>query len=62
MSLGFTEIQVLDMAIDKFELYLEASINGELLTRKQHVIDTAAAIGGAMGDKAVKDHLDNLTP
>ena len=61
ISQGFTETQVLDMAIDKFELYAESVAKNELLKRRQFVIDTASSIGGALGGKGLDDYIDSLT-
>jgi hypothetical protein len=61
MSKGFEEVQVLDMAIDKFELYVEAVAKNEMVQRRQFVVDTASAVGGALGGKGFDAYIESLT-
>jgi hypothetical protein len=61
MSQGFTETDVLDMAIDKFELYVESVAKNEMIQRRQFVVDTASAIGGALGGKGFDEYVESLT-
>jgi hypothetical protein len=61
MSKGFEEVQVLNMAIDKFELYVEAVAKNEMVQRRQFVVDTASAVGGALGGKGFDAYIESLT-
>lgn len=60
MSNGFTEVQVLDMSIDKFELYVESVARNEMIQRRQFVVDTASAVGGALGGKGFDKYIESL--
>jgi hypothetical protein len=61
MSNGFEEVQVLDMSIDKFELYVESIAKNEMIQRRQFVVDTASAVGGALGGKGFDAYIESLT-
>ena len=58
MRYGFSEEQLLDMPVDKFRMYMEASREERLLNRREYVADTAAAVGGLFTKNGVKDYLE----
>ena len=59
MSCGFTEEQVLDMPLDKYELYLRAEREVDFTRRRKVVIDTSAAIGGLFEKDGVVNYINS---
>jgi len=60
MGFGWTEEQVLDMALDKYDMYMRASVEVDMVRRRGVVVDTNAAIGGAFSEKGVAPYLDGV--
>lgn len=60
ISQGFTETQVLDMSVDKFEIYVKSVTKNEMIQRRQFVIDVASAVGGALGGKGLDTYIESL--
>jgi hypothetical protein len=57
---GFSEEEVLELAIDKFEVYVEQVRKGRLMERAETVIDFAMAASGLFDSKGTKKHVDSL--
>lgn len=57
---GFSEKDVLDLPLDKFELYLSVASDLEKVERQKYVIDTAGAVGGLFSKKGVSEYLKKL--
>jgi hypothetical protein len=58
MTFGWTEEQILDMTLDKYDMYMRASHDVDLSYRRQVVMDTQAAIGGAFSKEGVTEYLN----
>ena len=59
MRYGFTEEQVLDMPLDRYKIYLEASQEERRATRRDFVVDVASAINGLFSKKGVQEYIDS---
>lgn len=61
ISSGFREEEVLDMALNRFYLYVESASRSRAEARKAEVSDLVAAIQMALSGKGLKEYLNNLS-
>lgn len=58
---GFSEEDILNMTIDKFNLYLNALGRGVTQSRRTSVMDMAGAIAGIFAKDGIEKYLEQLT-
>ena len=61
MGAGFTEAEVLDMPLNKYNMYIGAAIEVEYTRRRGFVMDVSAAIGTSLTGKGLEDYIKALT-
>lgn len=53
---GLSEEEVLNLPVDKFELYGESAQRIEASERRNNVLDLTTAIAGSLTGKGLKEH------
>lgn len=59
MAYGYTEDQVLDMPLDKYQLLVRAAVDLDIARRRNTVMDLSAAVGGLFEKNGVTEYIND---
>ncbi len=60
MGRGFTEQAILDMPLDKVDIYLRGVLRGDAYRRQTAFVDLVNAIGVSFSGKGFSDYVNSL--